>query len=422
MLNMVIVRGDTIMSYCSNLLTKKFVDGNVGPNDVMDCREIYTRSQEGCKILGELAKSSTEADIKDRFTLIRETLCWDVRPSIVRSSVVVNIEQKDGGVRNLYPVKLSVTYKGNPLTAKRVTFLNPGFGNDSRAFQKSIEEYKPAKDEALVVISVIGRDVSIPKELRLTPKILVDALVKATRKIAPNAKDIVIGGNSLGAMLSLGMVLKMYREDGMEAHYIADDPMTWNVLDDIQPVSVQLLGVAHRLSSLFGSRVMMDVSFTTLKTNLMLGFLVSGFYSKTDLIDGTEIEPTDTDTLYFQNNFHHFQGTRKISSPLYEAANMMYYGARGWGEYLTTEFPEYVKTDESDSSQIKSIKLPPQSIAVLSRALGSVLFSDESVELLRNTLSGHKVIGPVKSFGSHVEGTDDGRMADMVHLTRRVQP
>lgn len=354
------------------------------------------------KLLGELHRR-------------KKALFWEDDAGAFRSRLHVSTGQAC--------VQFAVAFHGNTSLAQHGIFLIPGFGPDARTFASAFHNTPAKENEAIVAASLIGAGTSVPESLEeLSPRVLTDLYVQAVLKTFPNAQEITLVGNSMGAAIALAAAIKLGSEHGKKVNLVVDNTIGTHVLDDMKPWLLQ----AARLARWWEAGLHAAL-WTTLNVGPLRASLVDDWYGQTVTAQGksVDIEPTEADLFYASS-------TASLPTPenAYSYAGLL--AAIGvhidaWQGYYTTlarQHGDWITTD-SPSGKITGVDLHG-GIAVFVDSTGNHFFPPETTDRVyqptAQTQPRHTIL--LRQPGTHVPSVHTTRIRTALDIVRnnRVTP
>lgn len=340
-----------------------------------DIRERTDRGYEKLTRLSEAVRTSPKTQgtwLELAVDLLCETLYWDRRLSLDRYSIDVPLEEGT--------VRMSVVAKGDPHRASRVYFLIPGFGVDNRGFEPTFREFQPTGEEAMVSSALIGAGTLFPDEVDPTPAVLTQLYASALEYFSPVALrsgEVTVVGNSMGGMIGLGTTLTLASksERPPPLNFLADNSMSWDVLEEVQPGLYRLLALTHPL----GFHALHWGMKFLFSFDAILNKLVDALYTS------QTIPPRPEDSLYTR---HLFRNHPPCSGYLDTVSLLAKTGATidGWEGFLQAQFPQMVSRHPLDARRIVGIHLPRTPVVV--QSTGDILFDKRVSQGLAALLTG----------------------------------
>lgn len=371
--------------------------------------DIRERTDEGLAKLRRLKKDLEEARVTNleihpslgpAIELLIETLYWEEKAGVKRFTMMV--ETPSGRE----PLKLSIAAKGDLAQATRGIVLCNGFGVDSRGFAPSLTAFQPGSGEAMVSIAHVGAGTVFPGEYDPTPAFLTDVHSAAVRCLLPgvmNGGELVAVGNSMGAMIAMGVVLDLAGAEPRPRtiDYISDNGISWDVLKYLKTPLYKLLKFTKKVSGRIAAPVLtigLKVLFS-IPCPWVRRLFVEGLYTDSSLPKGSPAWwPSPADYLYYE---HFFRNLPKIGS--HDTIRLLArIGASidRWWEFLSERFPRQAGTDDDGGREV----LLPGKVLV-ARSSGDSLLYKGAAETMETGLLASSGNPPAVTalFGPHVE-------------------
>lgn len=240
--------------------------------------------------------------------------------------------------------------------------------------------------QAFRSLALIGPSTAVRKGIALTPERLVEIYLSSILQLiqgrSPQGR-LTIAGNSMGAMIALGVVLALFENYGIRANCVLDNPMSWNIISHHEPhlltaplhktlATIQPLGETALRAGIWtalGNHIIGDVVGRRILLNSLYG------------VRGQQhiLSPVLPEMHAYYNAL-----VRMPASPenctVADVMVSMAAHIHGWEKYLAG-FRDVLTTPDG---KIINIQLPGR--AVISRSLGDMVLDGDIAEGLQRVL------------------------------------